>query len=155
MCGNRQWRRVHFKWIFTISTRMTNTSSVYMCQYDTTKWCSKKEELTSCRDVSKYVTCKECTWQILGRVYRTMTHIINKLPKAKLGFISPFEKIWDSKLVVGHFRVFGCVCYVFVPSHLCSKFEKSNLMYLCGIQQLVVSLDCTKFKILLITNKLV
>ena len=51
----------HFKRIFTILTRMSHTSLVYMCQYATTKRCSRKEESTSCRDVSKYATLKECT----------------------------------------------------------------------------------------------
>ena len=26
--------------------------------------------------------------------------------------------------IVSHFRVFGCVCYVFVLDHLCIKFDK-------------------------------
>ena len=28
------------------------------------------------------------------------------------------------KPTVSHFKVFGCVCYVFVPGYLRSKFEK-------------------------------
>ena len=58
---------------------------------------------------------------------RTAAYVINRLPQAKLGFISPFEKLWGSKPTVGHFRVFGCVCYVFVPSHLRSKFDKKAI----------------------------
>ena len=29
--------------------------------------------------------------------------------------------------MVSHFRVFGSVCYVFVPDHLSSKFEKKAI----------------------------
>ena len=55
---------------------------------------------------------------------RTAAHVINKLPQPKLGFVSPFEILWDMKPTISYFRVFGCVCYVFVPDHLRSKFDK-------------------------------
>ncbi|KAJ0017078.1 hypothetical protein Pint_11086 [Pistacia integerrima] len=55
---------------------------------------------------------------------RTVALVINKLPQQRLGFVSPFEKLWDMKPTVSYFRVFGCVCYVFVPDHLRSKFDK-------------------------------
>ena len=55
---------------------------------------------------------------------RTAAHVINKLPQPRLEFVSPFEKLWDMKPTVSFFRVFGCVCYVFVPNHLRSKFDK-------------------------------
>ena len=55
---------------------------------------------------------------------RTTAHVINRLPQPRLEFVSPFEKLWDMKPTVSYFRVFGCVCYVFVPSHLRSKFDK-------------------------------
>ncbi|KAL5563740.1 hypothetical protein UlMin_033487, partial [Ulmus minor] len=55
---------------------------------------------------------------------RTAAFVINKLPQPRLGFVSPFEKLWNMKPTVSYFRVFGCVCYVFVPDHLRSKFDK-------------------------------
>lgn len=57
-------------------------------------------------------------------------HVINRLPQAKLGFLSPFQKLWNTKPTVSHFRVFGCVCYVFVPDHLRSKFDKKAIRYI-------------------------
>ncbi|KAG6527483.1 hypothetical protein ZIOFF_009586 [Zingiber officinale] len=58
---------------------------------------------------------------------RTAAFIINKLPQPRLEFISPFEKLWNKKPTVSYFRVFGCVCYVFVPDHLRSKFDKKAI----------------------------
>ena len=58
---------------------------------------------------------------------KTAAHMINKLPQAPLGSISPFEKLKNIKPTVSHFRVFGCVCYVFVPDHLQSKFDKNAI----------------------------
>ncbi|XP_022974920.1 uncharacterized protein LOC111473743 [Cucurbita maxima] len=55
---------------------------------------------------------------------RTTAHVINKFPQSKLGFILPFEILRDMKPTVSYFGVFGCVCYVFVPDHLGSKFDK-------------------------------
>ncbi|KAF9679044.1 hypothetical protein SADUNF_Sadunf07G0099100 [Salix dunnii] len=42
----------------------------------------------------------------------------------RLDFQSPFEKLWNKKPTVSYFRVFGCVCYVFIPNHLRSKMDK-------------------------------
>ena len=58
---------------------------------------------------------------------RTAAHIINRLPQPKMEFMSPFEKLWTMKPTVSHFKVFGCVCYVFVPGHLRSKFDKKAI----------------------------
>ncbi|KAM1906652.1 hypothetical protein ACFX14_026396 [Malus domestica] len=55
---------------------------------------------------------------------RTAAFVINRLPQLRLGFVSPFKKLWNMKPTVSYFRVFGCVCYVFVPNHLRSKFDK-------------------------------
>ncbi|CAL1391452.1 unnamed protein product [Linum trigynum] len=55
---------------------------------------------------------------------KTAVYITNKLPQARFGFISPFEKIWKMKPTVSHLRVFGCVCYVLVPEQERSKFDK-------------------------------
>nr|CAD1834390.1 unnamed protein product [Ananas comosus var. bracteatus] len=58
---------------------------------------------------------------------RTAAHVINRLPQQKLGFISPYQVLWKIKPTVSHFRVFGYVCYVFVPDHLRSKFDKKAI----------------------------
>ncbi|KAK9185737.1 hypothetical protein WN943_026096 [Citrus x changshan-huyou] len=58
---------------------------------------------------------------------RTAAHVINKLPQPRLEFVSPFEKLWNKKPTVSYLRVFGCVCYVFVPDHLRSKIDKKTV----------------------------
>ena len=58
---------------------------------------------------------------------KTAPHVINRLPQPKLEFISPFQKLWNIKPTISHFRVFGCVRYVFVPDHLRSKFDKKAI----------------------------
>ena len=58
---------------------------------------------------------------------KTAAHIINRLPQARLDFVSPFQKMWNTKPKVSHFRVFGCVCYVFMPNLLRSKFDKKAI----------------------------
>ncbi|KAL5753796.1 hypothetical protein ACOSP7_022016 [Xanthoceras sorbifolium] len=58
---------------------------------------------------------------------RTAAHVINKLPQPRLEFVSPYEKLWDKKPTVSYLRVFGCVCYVFVPDHLRSKIDKKAI----------------------------
>ncbi|KAI4353893.1 hypothetical protein L6164_002814 [Bauhinia variegata] len=58
---------------------------------------------------------------------RTAAFVINRLPQPRLEFVSPFEKLWNKEPTVSYFRVFGCVCYVFVPDHLRSKFDKKAI----------------------------
>lgn len=70
---------------------------------------------------------KNVPGQFWTECMKTTAYIINRLPQPKLGFVSPFEKLWKIKPTVKHFRVFGCVCYVFVPDQLRSKFDKKAL----------------------------
>lgn len=58
---------------------------------------------------------------------KTVAHVVNRLPQARLDFVSPFEKLWSMKPTVSHFRVFGCISYVFVPDHLRIKFDKKAI----------------------------
>ena len=55
---------------------------------------------------------------------KTTTFIFNRLPQQRLCFLSPFEKLRSKSPIVNYFRVFGCVCYVFIPYHLHSKMDK-------------------------------
>jgi hypothetical protein len=58
---------------------------------------------------------------------RTAAYVINRLQQSKLGFKSPHEMLWKVKPTVSHLKVFGWACYVFVPDHLRSKFEKKAI----------------------------
>lgn len=57
----------------------------------------------------------------------TEAHVINRLPQAKLGFLSPYQVLYKREPTLSHFRVFGCVCYVFVPDQLRTKLEKKAI----------------------------
>ncbi|KAJ7962838.1 Retrovirus-related Pol polyprotein from transposon TNT 1-94 [Quillaja saponaria] len=58
---------------------------------------------------------------------RTAAFVINRLPQKRLCFLSPFEKLRNMKPTVSYFRVFRCICYVFVPDHLRSKIDKKAI----------------------------
>ncbi|TYK27792.1 Integrase, catalytic core [Cucumis melo var. makuwa] len=51
----------------------------------------------------------------------------SRLPQQRLEFKSRYEKLLNIKPTVGHFQVFGCVCYVFILDHLRSKFDKKAI----------------------------
>ncbi|KAL0415705.1 UNVERIFIED_CONTAM: Retrovirus-related Pol polyprotein from transposon RE2 [Sesamum latifolium] len=70
---------------------------------------------------------KNVPGQFWTEAMKTAAFVINRLPQQRLSVLSPFEKLWNMKPYVGHFRVFGCVCYVFVPAHLHSKMEKKAI----------------------------
>jgi len=65
---------------------------------------------------------------------KTVVYVTNRSPQARLGSISPYQKLWNVKPIVSHFRVFGCVRYIFMPNHLQSKLDKKgDLLHLCGL----------------------
>lgn len=51
-------------------------------------------------------------------------YVLNRIPQRILNFKSPYEKLYHVQPNVSHLRVFGSVCYVFVPDCLRSKLEK-------------------------------
>lgn len=58
---------------------------------------------------------------------RAACYVINRVPSQNLDYVSPYEKLTTTKPNVSYLRVFGCVCYVFVPSHLRHKMEKKAI----------------------------
>ena len=73
---------------------------------------------------------KNVPGRFLVECMRTTTYIINRLPQPKMEFMSPFKKLWNMKPIVSHFKAFSCACYVFVPDHLYSKFDKKAIRYI-------------------------
>lgn len=58
---------------------------------------------------------------------RTAANVINRLPQVRLEFKSPFQKMWNVRPTVRHFKVFGFVCYMFVLDQLRMKFDKKTI----------------------------
>ena len=62
---------------------------------------------------------------------KKIVHVTNILSQPNLGFISSIEKLWTVKPNVTHFRVFGCVCYIFVLDDLqTSSIRRPFVVYL-------------------------
>ncbi|PKI78925.1 hypothetical protein CRG98_000698 [Punica granatum] len=76
------------------------------------------------KNMLKHVACQARASSFWGECLKTAAYVINRLPQPKLGFVSPYQKLWKVKTTVSHFQDFGCVCYVFVPDYLRSKFDK-------------------------------
>lgn len=55
---------------------------------------------------------------------KMVAHVINRHSQGKIGFISPYGKLWNVKPTVSYFSIFGCVHYIFMPNHLRSKIDK-------------------------------
>lgn len=61
---------------------------------------------------------------------KTAAFVINQLPQQRLCFLSPFQKLWNMKPTVGYLKVFGFVCYVFIPDQLRSKMDKKAIRFI-------------------------
>lgn len=119
---------IHLRRMQSIFERMHITSLVHMCQRNSTNWCSIEKESTywkNCRSVLHSKNVPERFW---FEAMKIIAHGANELPQPMLGFISPFETIWNMKPTVSYFQVFCCIFYVFMPSHLCSKFDNKAIM---------------------------
>lgn len=51
-------------------------------------------------------------------------YVTNRLPQQTLQYESPFQKLLRTTPSVKYFRVFGCVCYVFIPDSVRGKMDK-------------------------------
>ncbi|KAD5961360.1 hypothetical protein E3N88_12833 [Mikania micrantha] len=70
---------------------------------------------------------KNVPGQFWAEAMQTAAYVTNRLPQQGLNFLTPYEKLYKVKPTVSHFRVFGCVCYVFVPNNLRHKLEKKAI----------------------------
>ncbi|KAL0846891.1 hypothetical protein Bca101_020137 [Brassica carinata] len=57
---------------------------------------------------------------------QTACYLINRVPTRILKNLSPFEVLNKNKPSIDHLRVFGCVCYVWVPGEQRDKLEEKS-----------------------------
>lgn len=60
----------------------------------------------------------------------TAVHILNVSPTKALTNVTPHEAWSGIKPSVGHFRVFGCIGYVFIEQHKRSKLDDKSLKHI-------------------------
>lgn len=77
--------------------------------------------------------CKKLPKSLWGEAVLTAVHILNRSPTKRLQDLT-LEEAWSgSRPSVSHFRVFGSVCYKYVPDQLRKKLDdKSEVMILVG-----------------------
>ncbi|KAK1413456.1 hypothetical protein QVD17_35229 [Tagetes erecta] len=78
----------------------------------------------TCRSI---MHSKNIPGRFWAEAMKTGAYVINRLPPQKQGYVSPYEKLFNRRPNVTHLRVFGCVCYVFVPNQLRNKMEKKAI----------------------------
>ena len=61
-----------------------------------------------------------------GDAVVTATYLINRKPTRVLLDSTPYEVLNKTKPSINHLRVFGCVCFVFVPGELRNKLEAKS-----------------------------
>ena len=61
-----------------------------------------------------------------GDAVFTATYLINRTPTRVLLDSTPYEVLNKTKPSIDHLRVFGCVCFVFVPGGLRNKLEAKS-----------------------------
>ncbi|KAL1193517.1 Retrovirus-related Pol polyprotein from transposon RE1 [Cardamine amara subsp. amara] len=62
-----------------------------------------------------------------GDAVMTAAHLINRLPMRNLEDMSPYEVLYNTKPIIDHLRVFGSVCFVFVPEAQRNKLEPKSI----------------------------
>ncbi|CAL9238765.1 unnamed protein product [Arabidopsis halleri] len=61
-----------------------------------------------------------------GDAVMTACYLINRIPTRVLNDQSPFQVLNNQNPNIEHLRVFGCVCFVFIPSDLRNKLEPKS-----------------------------
>ena len=56
----------------------------------------------------------------------TAVHILNRCPTKALKDKTPDEALSGIKPSVSHFKIFGCICYVYVPAEKRTKFDEKS-----------------------------
>lgn len=77
--------------------------------------------------MSKHATRKDCPRQVLGWRYKDYNSFHQQASSNKAWVRLTLWEIVGHKATISHFRVFSCVCYWFVSSHLGTKFDKKAL----------------------------
>ncbi|KAL1217248.1 Retrovirus-related Pol polyprotein from transposon TNT 1-94 [Cardamine amara subsp. amara] len=62
-----------------------------------------------------------------GDAVMTACHLINRLPMRNLEDRSLYEVLYNTKPIIDHLRVFGSVCFVFVPDAQRNKLEPKSI----------------------------
>lgn len=70
---------------------------------------------------------KNMSGRFWAEAMNTAGYVINRIPSQNINYVSPYKKLTDIKPNVSYFRVFGCICYVFVPNHLRHKMDKKAI----------------------------
>ena len=53
--------------------------------------------------------------------------LINRMPTAIIGNNTPYELFYNKKPRVDTLKVFGCICYVYVPSQVRKKLDQKAI----------------------------
>ncbi|XP_010473967.1 PREDICTED: uncharacterized protein LOC104753406 [Camelina sativa] len=61
-----------------------------------------------------------------GDAVMTTCYLINQISTKVLGDVSPFEVLNTVKPPIDHLKVFGCVCFVFIPRELRNKLDAKS-----------------------------
>ena len=90
----------------------------YSCPYISQQNGRAKHKLRHILDVVRTllisVSVPECFW---GEAALTTVYTINRIPSLTTHKKSPFELLYDKLSDYSSLRVFGCVCFVSLPSH--------------------------------------
>ncbi|CAL2231172.1 unnamed protein product [Prunus armeniaca] len=65
--------------------------------------------------------------RFLCEALSTAVHLINRLPSPTLHHNSPFTKLFGRPPSYSNLRTFGCVCYVHLPAHECTKLTTQSI----------------------------
>ena len=62
-----------------------------------------------------------------GDVVVSACYLINRILTKVLKDASPFQVLNKTKPLIDHLRMFGCVCYVFLPGEQMTKLDPKSL----------------------------
>lgn len=108
-----------------------------MSTHTATWWCRGRKNRNLAKVHVSMLQARNVRGTYWAKWRNTATNVA-RLPKARVEFKTSFELLWNMKPMVGHFRVFSCVYYVFISNHMRNKFDIKATRYIfvgCDIER--------------------
>ncbi|CAL8166112.1 unnamed protein product [Prunus armeniaca] len=69
---------------------------------------------------------KGLPYSLWAEAVHTIVYLLNRCPNRALGDKTPFEAYSGRKPGLAHLKIFGCVCYVHIPSEVRQKLDAKS-----------------------------
>ena len=95
--------------------------------YNTIDWVAKKKNRIIVKLTRAMMNEMHVPLFYWVEVVNTTIHVMNRTSAALTDGMTPFEKLWGIKPTIAYFKVFGCICYLYVLEEVKKKMDPRDV----------------------------